>query len=58
MTVKEFVKHRRGEIDEYIRKAQRLSRLPYRLNDDERIQWLLNDDVLYRWALAFRVRGI
>jgi hypothetical protein len=66
MTMAEFIKQNRAELDEHIGRA--LSHVPAtascycprsgtdhyhdppRLNDDDRRGWILNDEGLYRWA--------
>lgn len=53
MTLKEFIKQNRKELDEAIRRV--CPNIP-RLNDEERRVWILNDEGLYRWARAERVR--
>ena len=48
MTLKEFIKLHRQEIDE-------ATKSPYH-NDEERRQWILNDEGLYNWARSEGVR--
>ena len=48
MTMREFIKRNRTELDHAIRGA--LKRPEYRLNDEERRLWVLNDEGLYLWA--------
>jgi len=48
MTLKEFIKRNRVDLDICIQRV--LDRPDYRLNDDERRQWILNDEGLYSWA--------
>lgn len=46
MTMREFIKRNRTEIDTAIRRV-----CPnVRLNDSERRLWILNDEGLYLWA--------
>lgn len=54
MTMKQFIKENREEIDRGVRRA--LGRPDYRLNDEERRQWILNDEGLYLWARSSGVR--
>ena len=52
MTMREFIKENRTELDMCIKKI-----VPnYRLNDEERRQWILNDEGLYNWAKSYGVR--
>jgi hypothetical protein len=53
MSIKDFIKENRDELDDYIKRA-----CPNigRLNDDERRLWVLNDEGLYRWAKSEGVR--
>lgn len=52
MTMREFIKTNRAEIDKAIKK-----RLPdYRLNDQDRRDWIMNDESLYSWARSEGVR--
>ena len=55
MTLKQFVKEHREELDQCIAHALRRSENP-RANDEERRWWVLNDEGLYRWARAEGVR--
>lgn len=56
MTLRNFIREHRNEIDEAIRRA--LNReLPYK-NDEERRLWILNDEGLYLWAKSEGVTGI
>jgi hypothetical protein len=48
MTMREFVRRNRVELDAAIRSA--LKRPEYKLNDEERRLWVLNDEGLYLWA--------
>ena len=46
MTLKEFIKRNRTEIDSLIR-----SNVPEcNIDNDERELWILNDEWLYKWA--------
>ena len=49
MTLKQFIKDNRKELDEIIARALRMKSNP-RPNDDERRLWVLNDEGLYGWA--------
>jgi hypothetical protein len=52
MTLKNFIKENREELDECIKKA-----CPNcRLNDNERRLWIFNDEGLYLWARSEGVR--
>ena len=51
MTLKQFIKEHREELDQYIARALVRSENP-RANDEERRWWVLNDAGLYRWARA------
>ena len=46
MTLKEFIRQNKSEIDEAIKRVVPCGRL----NDEERRQWILNDEGLYNWA--------
>jgi hypothetical protein len=52
MTLREFIRTHRTEIDEAIKRVCSNCRL----NDDERLQWVLNDEGLYQWARSEGVR--
>lgn len=54
MTLSEFIKKNRDDIDAGIRRA--LDDPDYRLNNEERRLWILNDEGLYRWARSAGVR--
>ncbi len=44
--LRDWIRENRKELDNYIHKA-----VPgYKLNDEERRQWILNDGGLYNWA--------
>jgi len=52
MTLREFIRRNKTELDQAIHSA-----VPgYKLNDEERRQWILNDEGLYRWARSEGVR--
>lgn len=60
MTLREFIKAHRAELDECINRAMGCSRkhdasIVHKRNDDERRQWILNDEGLYNWA---RSKGV
>jgi len=49
MTLQQFIKKHRFEIDEHIK--QRLGKeIKHYKNDEERRLWILNDEALYNWA--------
>lgn len=48
MTLKDFIKKYRKEIDEYTQSQYK--------NDEEREQWILNDEGLYNWAKSEGVK--
>ena len=54
MTLKEFIKENRQELDKCIERA--LGQPSPRKNDEERRLWILNDEGLYRWARSEGVR--
>ncbi len=54
MTLKEFIKENRKELDECITRA--LGYEPQHKNDNERREWIMNDEGLYRWARSEGVR--
>ncbi len=49
MTMRDFIKQNRAELDRHIATILRLSRNP-RANDIEREEWIMNDETLYQWA--------
>lgn len=55
MTLPEFIKQHRAELDAAIARALHLSHNP-RANDAERRAWILNDERLYNWARSEGVR--
>ena len=52
MTLKDFIKENREEIDAAIKRVCDNARL----NDEERRLWILNDEGLYLWARREGVR--
>jgi hypothetical protein len=57
MTLREFIRENRNELDRAIARAmgRTVEELPYR-NDEERRLWVLNDEGLYNWARSEGVR--
>ena len=55
MTLKQFLKENRAELDACIARALGEDKNP-RANDDERRLWVLNDEGLYRWARSEGVK--
>jgi len=55
MTLQEFIKQNRKELDACIAKALSQDKNPYP-NDRERRLWILNDESLYRWARSEGVK--
>lgn len=55
MTLRQFIRKNRAEIDAHIRAA--CSNLGT-LNDDDRAQWIANDETLYNRARADGVRDV
>ena len=53
MTLKDFIKDNREDIDECIKRVCPNNRY---FNDAERENWVLNDEGLYRWARSEGVR--
>ena len=49
MTLRQFIKDNRAEIDNAIARVLG-EKQPYYKNDDERRLWILNDEGLYNWA--------
>lgn len=49
MSLREFIKNNRQELDNCIARALKQDKNP-RPNDDERRLWVLNDEGLYNWA--------
>jgi len=52
MTMREFIKQNKDDLDQAIRRACSNCRL----NDTERRMWILNDEGLYRWARSEGVK--
>lgn len=50
MTMREFVRKHRDELDQCIENALGGAEYHTRRNDDERRLWVMNDEGLYRWA--------
>jgi hypothetical protein len=48
MTMRDFLKENREEIDRYIHSVPGMK--DYRLNDKDRRDWIANDEWLYLWA--------
>ncbi len=55
MTLKQFIKENRAELDACIARALGQETNPL-ANDNERRLWVLNDEGLYRWARSEGVR--
>ena len=55
MTLKQFIKQNRTELDACIARALGLPKNPIP-NDAERRLWVLNDEGLYRWARSEGVK--
>ena len=55
MTLKEFIKENRDELDACIARALGEETNPL-ANDHERRLWVLNDEGLYNWARSEGVR--
>lgn len=52
MTLRDFIKQNKDEIDTYIKSVVPENKL----NDKERQLWIMNDEGLYNWAKAEGVR--
>lgn len=50
MTLREFIRENREALDAAILSTPGMK--GYRLNDDERADWIRNDEGLYNWARA------
>lgn len=50
MTIADFIRFNRPEIDQVICEAVGTNRQAIPIDDDERESWVLNDENLYRWA--------
>lgn len=55
MTLRDFIKTNRAELDQCIARALRQDKNP-RPTDEERRLWILNDEGLYNWARSEGVR--
>lgn len=55
MTLQQFIRDNRQELDAAIARALNEDRNP-RANDSERRLWVLNDEGLYNWARSEGVR--
>ena len=55
MTLANFIRNNRAELDAVIACALQMSRNPH-ANDNERRLWVLNDEGLYRWAQSEGVK--
>ena len=55
MTLRDFIKNNRNELDKLIAKALGMPENPLK-NDNERRLWILNDEGLYGWARSEGVR--
>lgn len=55
MTLTDFIRNNRAELDTAIARALHMSRNP-RANDEERRLWVLNDEGLYTWARSVGVQ--
>jgi len=61
MTIRDFIRTNKSEIDRSITQAQTRYDKPgfkrnITLNDEERKLWILNDEGLYNWARSEGVR--
>jgi len=55
MTLRQFIKKHRAELDTCIARAIDEPKNP-RANDEERRMWILNDNELYHWARSEGVK--
>lgn len=55
MTLRQFIRDNRKELDTLIAKALGMESNPIP-NDDERRLWVLNDEGLYNWARSEGVK--
>ena len=55
MTLKQFIREHREELDRCIARALKEDKNP-RANDEERRLWIFNDEGLYLWARSEGVR--
>lgn len=53
MSMREFIKQNRAQIDKAIKSVLGED---YRLNDNERRDWIMNDEGLYNWARSEGVK--
>ena len=56
MTLKQFIKENRKELDECIARVLGGEENHRYRNDEERRLWILNDEGLYNWARSSGVR--
>ena len=56
MTMRDFIRRNRKEIDDAIRRVLPGFGTDIRANDDERRLWIANDESLYNWARSEGVR--
>lgn len=56
MTLRQFIKDNREELDECIARVLGSMENHRYKNDEERRQWILNDEGLYNWARSYGVR--
>lgn len=54
MTLKDFIKENKEELDVCIRRA--LGGRKNTINNEDRRQWILNEETLYNWARREGVR--
>jgi len=55
MTMRDFIKRNRRDIDEAIQRRIQIT-ADMRWSDEDRRQWVLNDEGLYNWARSEGVR--
>lgn len=55
MTLKQFIKEHRAELDAFIARSLGLDKNPIP-TDNERRFWILKDERLYRWARSEGVK--
>ena len=55
MSLRQWIREHRAELDQCIARALGEEKNPH-ANDDERRQWVLNDEGLYLWARGDGVR--
>lgn len=56
MTLRQFIRKHRAELDACIERALGGPDKHRYRNDEERRQWVLNDEGLYRWARSEGVK--